>query len=188
MENNINFSYEEKETMSGWKGQILRCYFENSDDFFYTTVRLFIGNKAFDLKNPYVEFIHPDGYGEELSRFSCERKDESTPPQTPKGVKFKENAVNEEITDVYIVTDLEKGKYPNSGVSYELEYETALVVQTTNRCYAFWRHLISDSIEIAVCENLQAALTAIKSVEEIQEEAQGDSPYAVSVERRAEKL
>ena len=102
--------------------------------------------------------------------------------------KSKENIVGERIQGVYIVRDVKKEASIDNKDVYEFAFETALVIQIENRCYAFWRHLIFDRIFIKDCKNMEEVLRTIKSVEEIQEEAQVENPYIVTVERSIEEL
>ncbi len=189
MENNLNFTKEMKEMMKEWKGRNFKGYIENSDDGFLSIVRFLIEEKAFDIKNEYVLYKYPDGDYAELTCFSCIEVDKNEPLQSHiVGGKYKENIVVEEIVNIYIIKDTEKGKLFNSGIPYDLIFETAVIIQTASCCYAFWRHLIFNTIKIAVCDDLESALKTIRSVEEIQEETQEENPYVVTVERRIEKL
>ena len=125
----------------------------------------------------------------ELSCFSCiEIEDNSCLETAVVDGKSKENIVGERIQGVYIVRDVKKEASIDNKDVYEFAFETALVIQIENRCYAFWRHLIFDRIFIKDCKNMEEVLRTIKSVEEIQEEAQVENPYIVTVERSIEEL
>lgn len=189
MRNNLNFEIEMKEEMKKWKGQIFKGYIENDDDGSVSVVRFLIEEKLFDFENKYVQYQYPDGDRVELTCFSCMEVDKNKPLQlhTVRG-KCKEHIVLEKITNIYLIQDREKGKFFDSGMPYELNFETAFIIQTESRCYAFWRNLIFNMIEIAICDNLEVALNTIKSVEKICEDAQEENPYLVTVERNVEKL
>lgn len=189
MENNLNFTKEMKETMRSWRGRLFKGYMENGDDGAVSVVRFMIGESAFDFENKYVSYRYPDGENAELTCFSCVETDKNATLQSRViGGKCKENSVLEEIVNIYIIKDAEQGKLFDSGISYELIYETAFVIQTKNRFYAFWRDLIFDTIKIKVCGSLEIACKTIKSVEEIQEEAQEENPYNVTIKRCIEKM
>lgn len=189
MKNNLNFTVEMKKMVGVWKGKVLKGYIENDNEEYVTIVRFLVENKAFNLDNEYMRYEYPDKSCSELTCFSCVEIDRNEFLQTAVvGGKCKENIVEEKIVDIYIVTDTEKGGLFDSGLPYELVFETALIIQTKSRCYAFWRHISFNTIEIAVCEDMEIALKTIRSAEEIQEEAQVENPYTVTVERRIEKL
>lgn len=189
MENNLNFTKETKKTMQEWKGKLFSSYIENSDDGFFSVVRLLIKEKAYDVENKYVSYNYPNESRAELTRFSCAQVNTTTPLQTHVvNGKNKKNIVNEKILNVYLVTDTENGKLFDSGVPYELTFETAFIIQTTSRCYAFWRNIAFNIIKIAVCNNLDSVLKAIITVEQIQEEAQNENPYSVTIKRKVEEL
>lgn len=189
MENNLNFTKKMKQMMSDWKGKILKGYIENSDDGCLSIVRFLIGENVFDLNNAYVSYEYPDKDRVELSCFSCVEVDKTKTLQTHVvDGKCKENIIGENIIGIYIVKDIEKGKLFDSGIPYELEFETALILQTEKYYYVFWRDLIFYMIEVATCCNMEEALKTIKSVAEIQTEAQEENPYAVTVERFVESL
>lgn len=189
MENNLNFTKKMKEMMREWKGKLLKGYIENSDDGCLSIVRFLIEDRVFDLDNEYVLYEYPDKDRVELSRFACVETDKTKTLQTHVvDGKCKENIVGEKIVNIYIIKDIEKSKLFDSGIPYELEFETALILQTEKRYYAFWRNLIFYMIEVAVCGDMEETLKSIKSVAEIQAEAQEENPYVVTVERHIEQL
>lgn len=189
MENNLNFTKEMKKTMQEWKEKTLTSYIENSDDGFLSIVRLLIEEKTYDVENKYVSYNYPDGSCAELTCFSCTQVNITTPLQTyVVNGKIKKNTVAEKILNVYLVADTENGKLFDSGVPYELTFETAFIIQTANHCYAFWRNIAFNTIKIAVCNNLDSVLKAIISVEQIQEEAQNENPYPITIKRKVEKI
>ena len=189
MKNNLNFTEEMKEMIKGWKGKILKGYIENDDSENVTTIRFLIDDKAFDFTNDYISYEYPDGDCAELTCFSCVEVGENEPLRTTVvGGKRKENRIEKKIIDIYLVTDREKGKLFDTGVPYEMTYETALIIQTEYAWYVFWRNLIFYTIEIANCEDKESALKAIKSVEQIHHELQEENPYTVTVERMVQQL
>lgn len=189
MENKLNFTNEMKATMKGWKNKTFKSYVENSEDDFFSSVRLWIERKAFDITNEFVAYEYPDDDYAELTCFACAEACEGQPLQPfLAGGECKENIVDEKIVSVYLVEDTEKGKLFNSGNPYELCFETALIICTENHAYAFWRHLLFDTMECAVGKTLEEVLQKIKSVEEIQEESQEENPYDVTVERCVQAL
>ena len=189
MGNNLNFTNEMKEMMKEWKGKLLKGYIENSDDGYFSIARLLIEDRLFDLDNEYVLYDYPDNDRVELTCFACVEVDKKKALQTHiVGGKCKENIVGENIVNVYIIKDVEKGKLFDSGIPYELEFDTALIIQTENGYYAFWRDVMFYTIEAARFGDMEAVLKAVKSVEQIQKEAQEENPYVVTVERRIAKL
>lgn len=187
--NRLNFTKEMKEVMCGWKGKTLQSYIENADDGYVTAVRFCIENQVFDIDNEYMAYWDSREHTTELTCFSCvERTDNQPLGSAVVRGKNRENIVGGKIVDIYIVKDVEKGKLLGLGIPYELEFETALILQTEKYCYVFWRDLIFCTIEVAACEDMEAALKTIKSVAEIQEEAQVENPYTITVERCVEKL
>jgi hypothetical protein len=189
MNNQLNFTEEMKEIMRGWKGKMLQSYIENSNDGVLSMVRFCIDDKAYDMDNEYVLYKYSEGDGVEYSCFACREVDENIPLSTHTVAgKRKETKVDEKIENIYIIKDTENGKIFDSAIPYELVFETALIIQTETRCYAFWRNLLFYTIETAVCDTMEKALKTIRSVEEIREEAQVENPYVVTVERCVEKL
>lgn len=71
MNNNLNFTKETKKTMQEWKGKLFSGYIENSDDGFFSVVRLLIEERAYDVENKYVSYNYPDESRAELACFSC---------------------------------------------------------------------------------------------------------------------
>lgn len=189
MENKLNFTTQMKETIREWKGKRLKSFVENSDDGCLSIVRFFIEDRAFDLDNEYVSYEYPNNERVELSRFACVEADKTKTlqPHVVSG-NCKEYIVDETILNVYIVKDKECGRLFDSGCPYELDFDTALMIQTEKRYYVFWRNLIFYTIEVAICKDKEEALKTMKSVEKIREEAQEGNPYAVAVERSVEQL
>lgn len=189
MENNLNFTMQMKEMIREWKGKCLKGFIENSNDGCLSIVRFFIDDRVFDLDNEYVSYEYPNNERVELSRFACVEADKAKTLQTHVvNGRCKENIVDEKIVNVYIVKDKENGILFDSGIPYELEFDTALIIQTQKYYYAFWRDLIFYTIEVAICDDMEKILKAIKRVEKIREEAQEGNPYAVTVERDIVKL
>ena len=187
--NRLDFTQEMKEVMRGWKGKNLQSYIENADDGYVTVVRLCVDEQDFDLNNEYMAYWNSRDDISELTCFSCVEKANNEPllPYLVRG-KCKEIKVDEKIVKIYIIKDTERGENFNSRIPYEMTFETALIIQTATRCYAFWRNLIFNTIETVVCDTMEEALKKIRSVEEIQAEAQEENPYAVTVERQIEEL
>ena len=186
--NRLNFTCEMKKMMRAWKGKTLLAYIENSNDDFSSRVRFLIDDKAFDMENEYVLYTFSEGESGEYTCFGCREVDKNVPLKTYtiEG-ECKEIKVDEKIRDIYIIKDAENGKFFN-GMRYELNFETAIIIQAENHTYAFWRNLIFDRIETAICDTMEKALKKIRSVEEIQEEAQVENPYTITVKRCVEKL
>lgn len=189
MKNRIDLTETMKEMLRGWKGKLLNSYTENGDDGYVTTVRFLVDGKAFDFDNDYTAYFYSNGEISEFSCFSCVEVGVPQPLQASTvGGKCKENIVGERIENIYIVKDLEREIDLENELVSEFAYQTALVIQTESCCYAFWRHIIFNTIEISVCADIESALKNIKKVEEIQEERQVENPYTVKVERSIEKL
>lgn len=189
MKNSLNLTEEMKNMVREWKGKLLKGYVENADDGYVTRVRFLIGESFFDFDNEYTAYQYPDEGIEELTCFSCVEVPQNKILETVVvGGKHKKHIIEEKIENIYIIKDIEKGKLFDSGIPYELEFETALIIQTENKCYAFWRNLIFYTIDIAVCTDIESVLKTIRSVDEIQKEAQIENPYPVTVEREMEQL
>lgn len=187
--NRLNFTKEMKEMMKGWKGKLLKGYIENDDINYVTIVRFLIENQVFDLDNEYVAYWNSREDTSELSCFSCvEKAADSFLQYSTVGGKYKETTIGAQIRDIYIVKDIQKETEADGKQTDELTFETALIIQTEKHCYAFWRNLIFDTIESAVCKDVAKALKLIKSVDEIREEAQVENPYTVEVTRVVEQL
>ncbi len=173
MNNQLDFTEEMKEEMCGWKGKILQSYIENSDDGYVTAVRLCIENKNFDIENDYVLYVEPDGEDVEFSCFSCVEVANNQPLEPyVVGGKNKKSVINERIENIFIVQEIETDKYLN-GEEFEFSYEKALILQTKSQFYVFWRHLIFNTIEISVCDNMESAVESIKELNEEDEDVEG---------------
>lgn len=189
MTNRLNFTEQMKMTMRKWNGKVLISYTENDETEYITKVRFLIDDKTFDLDNGYVLYTDVKGDKEELSCFSCiEMENDSLFSTSVVDGKCKENLIHERIQGVYIVRDTEKEIADQGKEQHEFIFETALILQTEYHCYAFWRHILFDTIEIAVCNNMESVLKTIKSMKTIQEEKQAENPCTVQVERFVEKL
>lgn len=173
MNNQLNFTEEMKGMMRIWKEKTLQSYIENADDGYITAVRLCIDNKNFDIENDYIIYADTDGEDIEFTCFSCVEKqnNESLLPSVVDG-KNRESVINERLENVFIVRDIEIDNYPN-GESFEFSYDKALILQTECRIYVFWRHLIFNTIQIAVCDTMEAAVKSIKELNEDDEEIEG---------------
>lgn len=71
---------------------------------------------------------------------------------------------------------------------YEFPYETALMIETESRFYVFWRHIIFDTINVAVCKNYKCALAAIENVKRRQKQLEPDEGEIVIVDRTVKRL
>lgn len=164
--NRLNFTKEMKEMMRGWKGKTLQSYVENADDGYVTAVRFCIENQVFDIDNEYMAYWNSREDITELSCFSCvETTNEKPLLSAVVGGKNKENCINERIENIFIVKKIEAKNYPN-GESFEFLYETGLIIQTENHFYVFWRHLLFNTIEIAICKDIKAAVESIRELNE----------------------
>ncbi len=190
MENRIDFTEEMKEIMKEWKGKILRGYIENADDGYVTIIRFLIGDKFFDIDNEYTLYVDSNGDEIEFSCFSCVEVDKKQSLETVVvGGKCKENIVGEKIEDVFIVKETEKDIYPNDEEVYEFSYEIALIIQTKNCFYVFWRDIIFNTIKIVVCKDIEGALESIKKSNENDEELkENDCSPTIILEKIVEKL
>lgn len=168
--NRLDFTKEMKEMMRGWKGETLQSYIENADDDYVTVIRLCIENRAFDIDNEYMAYWYSRENTDELTCFSCvERKNNKPLLPYVVGGQCKQNIINERIENIYVVKEIEVEKYEN-GEIFEFLYEKALIFQTESRFYVFWRHLIFDRIEIAVCDTMESAVESIKELNEADED------------------
>lgn len=171
--NRLNFTKEMKEVMRGWKGKTLESYIENADDGYITTVRFCIENQVFDMDNGYMAYWCSRENTTEFSCFSCVEITNNQPLEPAiVGGKNRENIIKERIESIFIVQDMEIDKYLN-GESFEFLYEKALILQTESRFYVFWRHLIFNTIEISVCDNMKIAVESIKELNEENENKDG---------------
>jgi hypothetical protein len=173
MNNQLDFTQQMKEMMCDWKGKNLQSYIENADDGFVTVVRLHIDNKNFNIENDYVLYVEPDGESIEFTCFSCTEVANNY-PLVPAivGGKNKENIIEERIKNIFIVREIEMGEYHDDG-NFEFSHEKALVLQTEHCFYAFWRHLIFNTIQILVCKDLEEALKNMKELNEGEESMDG---------------
>ena len=190
MKNRIDFTEEMKAQMKAWKGQMFHDYIENGDDGYVTVVRFNIGDKSFDLDNEYMCYQYSDGDEEELSCFSCVKADRNR-EITPIAINGKcaTKAVEERIRDIYIVSDHTKYVLKKTRETvYEFPYETALMIETETRFYVFWRHIIFDTINVAVCKNYKCALAAIENVKRRQKQLEPDEGEIVIVDRTVKRL
>lgn len=188
MKNNLNLTKEMRVMIKLWKGKMLYSIIE-SDYMIPYVIRFLIDDKAFELQNGFTVYEYPDKDCTELTCLSIEEVQKSSPIQYSSRKKdIRENIVGEKIQDIYIVKDKETGRLFDSGIPYEFEFETAIIIQTERSCYAFWRNLIFEELESAKRDNMEDILKAIKSVETIQEEEQADNPYKITIERKIEQL
>ena len=169
MNNQLNFTEEMKEIMRGWEGKTLQSYIENADDDYITAVRVCINNKKFDITNDYVLYVEPDGENIEFTCFSCVEiiNDKPLTPYVVGG-RNSENTINKRIESVFIVKEIETDNYPN-GESFEFSYDVALIIQTENSFYVFWRHLIFDTLKISICKRMEEVVESIKELNEDNE-------------------
>ena len=188
MDNRINFTDGMKQLIKNWKGNTLHSFIQNDNGDCDTCIRFLIGNNIYVVDNRYVLYVDEAGDKVEYSCFSCSMLNHSYLLQKVVGNREKENIIEEEILDIFIVRDFEKGKLFDSGIPYELIFDTALIIQTTNGYYAFWRELFSNMIISSFGEDFEQAVSTIKSEEKIRLEAQEENPYIVTVKRIVEKL
>jgi hypothetical protein len=100
---------------------------------------------------------------EEFTCFSCVEKSCEQPLETSVvGGKYKERTVGEKIENIFIVKEIEKNRDSGDEKNYKFSHETALIIQTENSFYVFWRHLIFDRIYVSVCKDLDGAVESVK--------------------------
>ena len=185
MNNQLNFTEEMKEMMRVWKGKTLQSYSENADDGYITTVRLSIDNQNFDIENDYILYVEPDGENIEFTCFSCVEI-MNNKPLSPAvvGGKNRENIIKERIENIFIVKEIEIDTYSN-GENFEFSYDVALIIQTENSFYVFWRYLIFDTLQISICTDRKSAVESIKDLNEADEQIEG---VAITKEKLIEQL
>jgi hypothetical protein len=189
MGNRLNFTGEMINKIRAWKGKTLKAYTENDDENYVTAVRVYVGEKVFDIANEYTAFEYPDKDIVELTCFSCiEKEKDSYFLQSVSNGKCIDRIIEETIKDIYIVTDKETGILFDADIPFELVFDTAIIIQTEKKCYALWRDIIFERIDTAICDSLEIALKTIRSVDEIKERAQCGNPNTITVERKVMAL
>ena len=88
--------------------------------------------------------------------------------------EIKKLYINERIENIFIVKEIEIDKYPN-GEEFEFSYEKALILQTERQFYAFWRHLIFNTLQISICKDKKGAVESIKELNREVEDIEGVS-------------
>lgn len=181
----LRFTDEMRQILSSMKGKLFKSYqgaplHVDGYVLFFGSVRVNLGRKAIDITNQLepVDFFSGK---DDLSCFRCESIDKSSPFDQYITGPLMEFMVDERIQSVSIVTD--RIRVQNNG--YEIELDTALVIQTECGFYTFTRDWY---FEENITVNFDKSKAVVYEIDKVKEDWENCGENKVTVERRMEEL
>lgn len=181
----LRFTDEMRKALSSMKGKTFKSYqgaplHVDGYVLFFGSVRINLGKSALDVTN-HLETVPFFEDKDDLSCFKCTPVDKGSDFDQCITGPLMEFMVDERIKSVNIVTD--KISVQNS--SYEIELDTALVIQTEGGFYTFTRDWY---FEENITANYDKKKPIVYDVDKVKEDWENCGENIVTIERRTEEL
>lgn len=181
----LKFTDEMRRVLSEMKGKTFKSYQGAPLDvstsvLFFGSIRINLGQSAVDVTNhlKVVDFFDDK---DDLSCFQCERVSKTSPFDQFITGPVMEFMVDEKVKSVQLITDTIHVKNED----YDIELDTAFVIQTAEAIYTFTRDWY---FEENITVNVSHDSPVVYEIEKVKEDWENCGENSVTVKRRIEEL